>query len=47
MTPVDGNSHTKYIIDLVMEGTIEEKIYELLVVRKENIEDINVVFKGG
>lgn len=47
MTPIDGKPHTKYIIDLVMEGTIEEIIYELLVVRKENIEDINVVFKGG
>lgn len=47
MTPIDGKPHTKYIIDLVMEGTIEENIYELLVVRKENIEDVNIIFKGG
>lgn len=45
MTPFDGKPVTKYIIDLVMKGTIEERIYDLLVTRKESINDINTIFK--
>ena len=45
MTPFDGKPITKYIIDLVMKGTIEEHIYEVLVTRKESIDDINTIFR--
>ena len=46
MTPLDGKIHTKFIIDLVMKNSIEEDIYNTLVVRKESIDDINIVFKS-
>lgn len=45
MTPFDGKPVTKYIIDLVMKGTIEETLYDKLVIRKESINDINTIFK--
>lgn len=44
MTPVDGSAATKYVIDLVMSGTVEENIYDTLVIRKQNIETLNTVF---
>ena len=47
MTPIDGRPHTKFVIDLIMKNTIEEHIYDILVNRKESINDVNVVFKGG
>lgn len=47
MTPINGASQTKYVIDLVMKDTIEERTYDILVLRKENISDVNVLFKGG
>lgn len=51
MTPVDGNECTKYIVDLIMSDTVEEGIYDVLVMRKESIENINTVKpylkKGG
>lgn len=47
MTPINGASQTKYVIDLVMKDTIEERTYDILVLRKENINDVNVLFKGG
>lgn len=45
MTPIDGNPVTKYVIDLVMRGTREEEIYDTLVIRKQNINTVNDVFK--
>ena len=45
MTPVDGKPVTKYIFDLVMRGTREEEIYDTLVIRKQNINNVNDVFK--
>jgi SNF2 family DNA or RNA helicase len=45
MTPIDGKPITKYVIDLVMRGTREEEIYDTLVIRKQNINTINDVFK--
>lgn len=50
MTPVDGVECTKYVIDLIMNDTVEESIYDILVMRKESIENINTVksyFKKG
>lgn len=47
MTPINGAPQTKYVIDLVMKDTIEERTYDILVLRKENISDVNVLFKGG
>jgi SNF2 family DNA or RNA helicase len=51
MTPVDGSKCTKYIIDLTMSDTVEECIYDVLVMRKESIDNINTVKpylkKGG
>lgn len=47
MTPINGAPQTKYVIDLVMKNTIEERTYDILVLRKENISDVNVLFKGG
>lgn len=52
MTPIDGSKCTKYVIDLVMENTIEDEIYNTLVVKKESIGDVNVLYnkiigKGG
>ena len=51
MTPVNGLACTKYVIDLVMRDTVEEEIYNVLVIRKENIETVNdvskILKKGG
>ena len=44
MTPVDGSECTKYIIDIVMKNTIEDEFYNILVVRKESIDNINVIY---
>lgn len=45
MTPVDGSKCTKYVIDLIMKDTIEEEIYDRLVIKKMNINDVNVLFE--
>ncbi len=51
MTPIDGVAHTKYVIDLLMRDTVEEQIYNILVIRKENIDNVNslkeIYKKGG
>lgn len=51
MTPVDGTACTKYVIDLVMRDTVEEEIYNVLVIRKQNIATVNdvseILRKGG
>lgn len=51
MTPVDGVACTKYVIDVLMRGTVEESIYDILVIRKESIDSVNTVNqickKGG
>lgn len=51
MTPVDGVARTKYVIDLIMRDTVEEQIYNILVIRKENIDNVNslkeIYKKGG
>lgn len=51
MTPVDGVACTKYVIDLVMRHTVEEGIYDILVIRQESIDTVNTVKqlckKGG
>ena len=51
MTPIDGVAHTKYVIDLLMRDTVEEEIYNILVIRKENIDNVNslkeIYKKGG
>ena len=51
MTPIDGVAHTKYVIDLIMRDTVEEEIYNILVIRKENIDNVNslkeIYKKGG
>ncbi|WP_322154488.1 DEAD/DEAH box helicase [Paratractidigestivibacter sp.] len=44
MTPVDGAPCVKTVYDLVMEGTKEEEIYDILMVRKESINATNTVF---
>jgi len=41
MTPLDGIAQVKYVIDLVMEGTIEERIYDILVTKKQSIGNVN------
>jgi SNF2 family DNA or RNA helicase len=41
MTPFDGIPQVKFVIDLVMEGTIEEHIYDILVTKKQSIGDVN------
>lgn len=46
MTPIDGSSCTKYVIDLVMKNSKEEQIYNTLVVKKKSITAINTVFKS-
>ena len=45
MTPVDGSKCTKYVIDLVMDNDVEEEIYNALVVKKESIDDVNVIYR--
>lgn len=45
MTPIDGTPCTKYVIDLVMRDTVEEKIYDVLVIRKESIDSVNTLLK--
>lgn len=51
MTPVDGMACTKYVIDLIMRNTVEEEIYNVLVIRKESIATVNdvstILKKGG
>lgn len=44
MTPMDGSTCKKLVIDLVMKDTVEDAIYERLVVRKESIKSINDVY---
>jgi SNF2 family DNA or RNA helicase len=41
MTPIDGVAQTKYVVDLIMRDTVEEDIYNILVIRKENIDNVN------
>lgn len=45
MTPIDGATCTKYVIDLLMQDSIEEGIYNVLVNKKQSIDTINTVFK--
>jgi SNF2 family DNA or RNA helicase len=45
MTPIDGVACTKYVIDLVMRDTVEESIYDTLVIRKESIDSVNTLNK--
>ena len=45
MTPVDGTSCTKFVIDLVMKNSKEEEIYNTLVIKKKSINAMNLVFK--
>lgn len=45
MTPIDGKPVTKYVFDLIMRDTREEEIYDVLVIRKQNINCVNDVFK--
>lgn len=45
ITPVDGSTCTKYIIDLVMKQSKEESFYNILVVKKQSIDAMNLVFK--
>lgn len=51
MTPIDGVACTKYVVDLVMRNSVEEHIYDVLVIRKESIDTVNTVKeickKGG
>ena len=51
MTPVDSSECTKYVIDLIMNDTVEEAIYDTLVIRKESIDKVNTIKpyleKGG
>lgn len=46
ITPVDGHTCTKYIVDLVMKNTKEEEIYSTLVIKKKSIDAMNIVFKA-
>ena len=41
MTPINGVPQVKYVIDLIMRDTVEEQIYNILVIRKENIDNVN------
>lgn len=43
MSPISKETCTKYIIDLVMDGSKEEGIYNTLVVRKDSIDSVNTV----
>lgn len=45
MTPVSSVPITKYVIDLVMRNTKEELLYDILVQRKEAVDDVNVLYK--
>ena len=45
MTPVDGSTCVKYVIDLIMNDTVEEGIYDVLVNRKESIDTVNTIKK--
>jgi len=46
MTPIDGSTCTKHVVDLVMKNTKEEEIYQTLVVKKKSITAMNTVFKS-
>ena len=43
MSPVTKETCVKYIIDLIMNGSKEEGIYNTLVVRKESIDSVNTI----
>ena len=43
MTPVDGTPCTKYVIDVITHDTVEANIYDTLVIRKENIDNVNTL----
>ena len=43
MTPIDGTPCTKYVIDVITHDTVEANIYDTLVIRKENIDNINTL----
>lgn len=47
MTPINGVPCTKYVIDLVMNDTVEQTIYDKLIIKKENIQNVNEIFKKG
>lgn len=47
MTPIDGSTSTKYVLDLVMKNTVEETIYDKLIIKKEDIKNVNEIFKKG
>ena len=47
MTPIDGGTCTKYILDLIMKDTIEEEIYEKLIIKKEDIKNVNEIYRKG
>jgi len=47
MTPINGVPCTKYVIDLIMQGSVEETIYDHLVIKKENIQNVNEIFGKG
>ena len=46
MAPIDGSACTKYVMDLVMKGTVEERIHNILVTRKTAIRNVNSVFES-
>lgn len=46
MTPIDGSSCTKQVIDLIMIDSKEEEIYQTLVIKKKSIDGINLIFKS-
>jgi len=47
MTPIDGSTSTKYVIDLIMKNSVENEIYEKLIIKKEDIKNVNEIFKKG
>jgi SNF2 family DNA or RNA helicase len=47
MTPIDGGTCTKYVLDLIMKDTVEEFIYDKLIIRKEDIKNVNEIFEKG
>ena len=44
MTPIDGKPCVKCVIDVVMKDTVEDEFYNVLVVRKESIDNVNVIY---
>ena len=47
MTPIDGSTSTKYVLDLIMKDTVEEQIYDKLIIKKEDIKNVNEIFRKG